>query len=92
MAEKILVAVAWPYANGPLHTGQIVSSQLPADILARYHRARGDLEALAASHDVPLTYLGAVSSDRLRLGRHIDLPVSELNRAYEEGLPRALEG
>jgi len=54
--------------------------------------ARGDLEALAASHDVPLTHLGVVGGDRLRLGSHIDLPVSELARAYEEGLPRALEG
>jgi phosphoribosylformylglycinamidine synthase len=54
--------------------------------------AQGDLEALAASHDVPLTYLGVVGGDRLRLGPHVDLPVSELARAYEEGLPRALEG
>jgi len=54
--------------------------------------ARGDLEALAASHDVPLTYLGVVHGARLRLGPHIDLPVSDLARAYEEGLPRALEG
>jgi phosphoribosylformylglycinamidine synthase len=54
--------------------------------------ARGDLEALAAAHSVPLTYLGAVDGDRLRLGPHVDLLVSELIRAYEEGLPRALEG
>ena len=54
--------------------------------------ARGDLEALAAAHDVPLTYLGAVGGDRLRLGPHIDLPIAELARAYEEGLPRALQG
>jgi phosphoribosylformylglycinamidine synthase II len=53
---------------------------------------RDELEKLAAAHDVPLTYLGVVGSDRLRLGPHIDLPVSELTRAYEEGLPRALEG
>jgi phosphoribosylformylglycinamidine synthase II len=54
--------------------------------------AHSDLEALAASHDVPLTYLGAAGGDRFRLGPHVDLPVSELIRAYEEGLPRALEG
>jgi phosphoribosylformylglycinamidine synthase len=54
--------------------------------------AKGDLEALAAFHDVPITYLGVVGGDRLRLGPHVDLPVSELARAYEEGLPRALEG
>jgi phosphoribosylformylglycinamidine synthase len=54
--------------------------------------ARDELEKLAAAHDVPLTYLGVAGGDRLRLGPHIDLPVSELARAYEEGLPRALEG
>jgi hypothetical protein len=54
--------------------------------------ARDELEALAAAHDVPLAYLGVTGGDRLRLGPHIDLPVSELARAYEEGLPRALEG
>ena len=58
MAEKIFIAVAWPYANGPLHTGQIVSSQLPADILARYHRARGDRVLMVSGsdqHGTPIT-------------------------------------
>jgi len=58
VAEKILVAVAWPYANGPLHTGQIVSSQLPADIVARYHRARGDRVLMVSGsdqHGTPIT-------------------------------------
>jgi len=58
VAEKILVAVAWPYANGPLHTGQIVSSQLPADILARYYRARGDRVLMVSGsdqHGTPIT-------------------------------------
>ena len=54
--------------------------------------ARDELEALAAAHDVTLTRLGVVSGDRLCLGPHIDLPVSDLARIYEEGLPRALEG
>lgn len=38
---KILVAGSWPYANGHLHIGHIASS-LPADVIARYHRALGD--------------------------------------------------
>ncbi len=58
MPEKIFIGVAWPYANGSLHLGQIVSSQLPADILARYHRARGN-EVLMVSgsdqHGTPIT-------------------------------------
>jgi methionyl-tRNA synthetase len=42
MADKILVAVAWPYANGPLHVGHIAGVYLPADIFARYQRLRGN--------------------------------------------------
>lgn len=38
---KILVAGAWPYANGSLHIGHI-ASLLPGDIIARYYRAKGD--------------------------------------------------
>ena len=38
---NILIAGAWPYANGSLHIGHI-ASLLPGDILARYYRAKGD--------------------------------------------------
>jgi methionyl-tRNA synthetase len=39
---KILVAVAWPYANGPRHIGHVAGFGVPADIFARYHRLRGN--------------------------------------------------
>jgi methionyl-tRNA synthetase len=58
MAEKILVAVAWPYANGSLHLGQIAGAYLPADIFARYHRLRGnDVLMVSGSdqHGTPIT-------------------------------------
>lgn len=38
---KVLVGSAWPYANGSLHIGHL-AGLLPADIIARYHRAKGD--------------------------------------------------
>lgn len=38
---KVLIGSAWPYANGSLHIGHI-AALLPADVLARYHRAKGD--------------------------------------------------
>ncbi len=38
---NILIGGAWPYANGSLHIGR-VSALIPGDILARYHRAKGD--------------------------------------------------
>ena len=38
---KILIGSAWPYANGSLHIGHL-ASLLPADVIARYYRAKGD--------------------------------------------------
>jgi len=58
MSERILVAVAWPYADGPLHLGHIAGAYLPADIFARYHRIKGN-EVLMVSgsdqHGTPIT-------------------------------------
>ncbi|MBA7651520.1 Methionine--tRNA ligase [subsurface metagenome] len=58
MSERILIAVAWPYADGPLHLGHIAGAYLPADIFARYHRAKGN-EVLMVSgsdqHGTPIT-------------------------------------
>ncbi len=52
------MAVAWPYANGSLHLGQLAGCYLPADIFARYHRMRGN-EVLMVSgsdqHGTPVT-------------------------------------
>lgn len=41
MTRNILICSAWPYANGSLHFGHL-AGLLPADILARYFRLRGD--------------------------------------------------
>jgi methionyl-tRNA synthetase len=58
MSEKIFVALAWPYANGPLHVGHVAGVFLPADIFARYHRLKGS-EVLMISgsdcHGTPIT-------------------------------------
>ena len=58
MSERIFVAVAWPYANGPLHLGHIAGCYLSADIFARYHRMKGN-EVLMVSgsdtHGTPIT-------------------------------------
>ena len=36
-----LITSALPYINGIKHLGNLVGSQLPADLYARYLRARG---------------------------------------------------
>jgi methionyl-tRNA synthetase len=55
---KVLVCVAWPYANAPIHLGHVAGSLLPPDIFSKYHRLKGD-EVLMVSgsdqHGTPIT-------------------------------------
>jgi len=56
--DRILVCVAWPYANGPFHVGHVSGVYLPADIFARFARARGaDVIMVSGSdcHGAPIT-------------------------------------
>ncbi len=56
--RKILVCVAWPYANGEKHIGQIAGAYLPPDIFARYQRMVGnDVLMVSGSdtHGTPIT-------------------------------------
>ncbi len=58
MPEKILVAVAWPYANAAIHVGNLAGADLPPDIYARYHRLRGNDVLMVSgsdSHGTPVT-------------------------------------
>jgi len=58
MSERILVCVAWPYANGPLHLGHVAGAYLPADIFARYHRTKGNEVVMVSGsdqHGTPIT-------------------------------------
>ncbi|NND03110.1 MAG: methionine--tRNA ligase [Acidimicrobiia bacterium] len=58
MSKKVLVAVAWPYAQGSLHLGHMAGAYLPADIFARYQRAIGnDVLMVSGSdaHGTPIT-------------------------------------
>lgn len=57
-AEKVLVSVAWPYANGPFHVGHLAGAYVPADIFARFQRLRGhDVLMVSGSdcHGTPIT-------------------------------------
>ncbi|MCA9831937.1 MAG: methionine--tRNA ligase [Dehalococcoidia bacterium] len=63
MSQRILVCVAWPYANYFLHVGQAAGAYLPADIFARYQRLVGSEVVMVSgsdSHGTPIT----VSADR----------------------------
>src|SRR5205809_1422391 len=42
MAERIFVAVAWPYTNGPRHLGHVAGFGVPSDVFDRYHSLVGN--------------------------------------------------
>ncbi|MEP7105316.1 MAG: methionine--tRNA ligase, partial [Chloroflexota bacterium] len=57
--EKVLIAVAWPYANGPRHIGHVAGYGVPSDVFARYQRLRGaDVLMVSGTddHGTPITY------------------------------------
>jgi methionyl-tRNA synthetase len=49
--QRILVAPAWPYANGPRHIGHLAGFGVPADVFARYHRLRGNQVLMVSGTD-----------------------------------------
>ena len=50
MNKRILIGLAWPYANGSLHLGH-ASAFIGADVIARYHRLNGDHVLLVSGSD-----------------------------------------
>ncbi len=57
MPDNILIAIAWPYANAEIHVGNITGSHLPGDIMARYHRLKGNNVLMVSgtdSHGTPV--------------------------------------
>ncbi len=78
MPENILIAIAWPYANAEIHVGNITGSHLPGDIVARYHRLKGNNVLMVSgtdSHGTPVT-LAADKEDK---------PVEEVYKEYHHG-------
>jgi len=85
MPENILIAIAWPYANSEIHVGNITGSHLPGDIVARYHRLKGDNVLMVSgtdSHGTPVT----IAADRE--GR----PVEEVYKKYHDGFLELFQG
>ena len=76
--KNILIAIAWPYANAEIHVGNLTGSHLPGDIVARYHRLKGDNVLMVSgtdSHGTPVT----IAADKE--GK----PVEEVYKKYHDG-------
>ncbi|OGS41648.1 MAG: methionine--tRNA ligase [Euryarchaeota archaeon RBG_16_62_10] len=68
--SRVLVCVAWPYANGPIHVGHVTGSLLPADIFARYNRMVGNEVIMVSGsdmHGAPIT----VSADKEKVSPEV---------------------
>ncbi|UCE29270.1 MAG: methionine--tRNA ligase [Candidatus Bathyarchaeota archaeon] len=48
---KVVITAGLPYADGEIHLGGITSTYLPADILARFFRLKGDKVVFACATD-----------------------------------------
>lgn len=51
MQQRIFIGVAWPYVNGDIHIGHLAGYLLPADIFARFHRAKGNEVLMVSGSD-----------------------------------------
>ncbi|MBO0686802.1 MAG: class I tRNA ligase family protein, partial [Candidatus Dormibacteraeota bacterium] len=59
MSERIVVNVAWPYANGPRHIGHVAGYGVPSDVFARFQRLRGNRVLMVSGtdeHGSPITF------------------------------------
>ena len=57
MSENVLIGGAWPYANNSLHLGHL-AGLISGDVLARYHRLKGDNVLYVSGtdcHGTPIT-------------------------------------
>lgn len=47
---NVIIGISWPFANGDLHIGHAASS-LPGDVIARYHRLKGNNVLMVSGTD-----------------------------------------
>ena len=85
MPDNILIAIAWPYSNAEIHVGNITGSHLPGDIVARFHRLKGNNVLMVSgtdSHGTPVT----IAADRE--GK----PVEEVYKQYHDSFLELFQG
>lgn len=58
----ILIALAWPYANGPLHLGHL-AALISGDVIARYFRQRGNPVLMVSGSDCHGTPIALAAED-----------------------------
>jgi methionyl-tRNA synthetase len=85
MPENILIAIAWPYSNAEIHVGNITGSHLPGDIVARYHRLKGNNVLVVSGTDAHGTPV-VLAADKE--GK----PVEEVYKKYHDSFIEVFKG
>ena len=83
--KRTLVTTALPYANGPVHIGHLAGVYVPADIYARYLRARGrDVMFIGGSdeHGVPVTI--RAQKEGITVQQVVDRYHNLIKKSFEE--------
>ena len=83
--KHILVCVAWPYANGPLHLGHMAGCYLPPDIFARYHRLKGNKVLMVSGSDMHGTPITVTAQQEGKSPEEVAMHYHEINsKSIEE--------
>lgn len=83
--SRVLICIAWPYANGPIHLGHVAGSLLPPDIFGRYNRLLGNevwVVGGSDQHGTPITVTAESEG----------VPPEAVADRYHEINKRAIEG
>ena len=77
---NILIGISWPFANGDLHIGHAASS-LPGDVIARYHRLKGNNVILVSGSDCHGTPIDVKAIQENKTAKEI---VENCHKNFEE--------
>ncbi len=78
---NILIGISWPFVNGELHLGHAASS-LSGDVIARYHRLKGNNVVMVSGSDCHGTPIDIQSIKE-------NIPANEIVDKYHKEMVRA---
>jgi len=79
---NVLIGISWPFVNGDFHLGHAASS-LPGDVIARYHRLKGNRVVMVSGSDCHGTPIDIQSIKENK-------PAKEIVDKYHKEMVRAL--
>ena len=85
--QSPVLAVAWPYANGPRHIGHVAGFGVPSDVFSRYMRMAGH-DVLAVS-GTPTAYGTPILIAADEAGVAPQELADKYHRVIAEDLPRS---